>query len=37
VCGVDPIAYVTKVATRAKESPAAVLLPTDFAIEPVPA
>jgi len=28
--GIDPIAYLTEVATRAKESPGAVLLPADF-------
>lgn len=33
VCGVDPIAYLTEVATRARHSPKAVLLPADFAAE----
>jgi hypothetical protein len=28
--GVDPIAYLVEVATRAKENPGAVLLPADF-------
>jgi formylmethanofuran dehydrogenase subunit A len=28
--GIDPIAYLTEVATRAKESSAGVLLPADF-------
>jgi transposase len=28
--GIDPIAYLTEVATRAQESPGAVLLPADF-------
>jgi transposase len=28
--GIDPIAYLAEVATRAKESPGAVLLPADF-------
>jgi transposase len=28
--GVDPISYLTEVATRAKQSPGAVLLPADF-------
>ena len=28
--GVDPIAYLVEVATRAKRSPGAVLLPADF-------
>jgi transposase len=31
--GIDPIAYLTEVATRAKESPGAVLLPTDFSAQ----
>jgi len=30
VCGADPIAYLTEVATRARHSPKAVLLPADF-------
>jgi transposase len=33
VCGIDPIAYLTEVATRAKESPATVLLPDDFSAQ----
>jgi transposase len=28
--GVDPISYLTEVATRAQQSPGAVLLPTEF-------
>ena len=28
--GVDPIAYLVEVATRAKRNPGAVLLPADF-------
>lgn len=31
--GIDPIAYLTEVATRAKESPGAVLLPADFSAQ----
>ena len=31
--GIDPIAYLTEVATRAKVSPGAVLLPADFVAE----
>jgi hypothetical protein len=31
--GIDPIAYLTEVATRAQESPGAVLLPADFAAQ----
>jgi predicted RNA polymerase sigma factor len=31
--GLDPIAYLTEVATRAKESPGAVLLPADFSAD----
>jgi transposase len=31
--GVDPIAYLTEVATRAKESSGAVLLPAEFSAE----
>jgi Transposase IS66 family len=31
--GIDPIAYLTEVATRAKESPSAVVLPADFVAE----
>jgi transposase len=30
VCGLDPIAYLLEVATRARRSPGAVLLPGDF-------
>jgi hypothetical protein len=28
--GIDPISYLTEVATRAQQSPGAVLLPADF-------
>jgi transposase len=30
VCGLDPIAYLLEVATRARRTPGAVLLPADF-------
>ena len=30
VAGVDPIAYLVEVATRARRTPGAVLLPADF-------
>jgi hypothetical protein len=30
VCGIDPIAYLTEVSTRARENPGAILLPADF-------
>ena len=30
VCGIDPIAYLVEVATRARRTPGAVLLPADF-------
>jgi transposase len=30
VCGLDPIAYMVEVATRARRTPGAVLLPRDF-------
>jgi hypothetical protein len=33
VCGIDPIAYLTEIATRAKESPGTVLLPDDFSVQ----
>lgn len=31
--GIDPIAYLTEVATRAQESPGAVLLPADVSAQ----